>query len=63
MKDYTTPSITVLGDVDELTGFTGGGTFSDFIILMNGEIRGGTSEIQSDFSCQNPTHNPDPRCR
>ena len=62
MKTYSTPSLAPLGDIDALTGFTGGGTFSDFIILLNGDVRGGTSEIQSDFSCQDPENNPDPRC-
>lgn len=62
MKTYTPPSIATLGDVDALTGFTGAGTFADFIILSNGTIRGGVSETRSDFSCQNPGTNPDPRC-
>ncbi len=58
MKNYIPPTVIELGDVADLTGFTGGGAFADYIILTTGEERGGFSETPSDFSCQNPRQNP-----
>ncbi len=57
MKTYTAPSLTPLGDVASLTGFSGSDSQSDVIFVPNGQvILPGPS---SEFACQipNPTTN------
>ena len=58
MKNYTSPSLKVLGDVVSLTGFSGSSTQQDVIFVANGtqiNLPGPSSE----FACQipNPTSN------
>lgn len=54
MKAYSTPSLTTLGDVTSLTGFSGSSTQTDVIITSNGttlNLPGPSSE----FACQIPS--------
>ncbi|MFN3596564.1 MAG: hypothetical protein ACK41D_04765 [Rubricoccaceae bacterium] len=60
MKNYTTPQIAELGDVQQLTGIFGSSAQQDVLVNQNGEVvQTGTGSIDA---C--PTQNPGPggRC-
>lgn len=58
MKDYTPPSLTALGDVASLTGFSGSSSQQDIIFANNGKVVN-LPGPSSEFACQipNPTSN------
>ena len=57
MKTYSSPSLTALGDVAALTGFSGSVTQQDVIFSPSGNqnLPGPSSE----FACEIGTPNPD----
>ncbi|MFN3596565.1 MAG: hypothetical protein ACK41D_04770 [Rubricoccaceae bacterium] len=56
MKNYTTPQIAELGDVQQLTGLFGSSTRVDVLVNPNGNVvQRGTGSIDA---C--PTQNPAP---
>ncbi len=57
MQSYSSPSLTCLGDVTVLTGFSGSDTQTDVIFIPNGQVV--LPGPSSEFACQirNPTSN------